>query len=307
MTTLDIAYFPHIFDMILLFAEFDALLRLRLTCRAVRDRVNDEWYHLQWRLPYFGFARAYSKRGSVSPASSALRLTRVLDVSGEFEVGCGSSLTPSFLRPEIIRFLSLGEHGSTRFAKTLILLRKQDLPLLAWAVHSPPKGDNNRQNVIFRLPLDGEDSPEAAYITEIPWRADVYVLLSGCKRIAGPVERLCLALMRPHLNGWRRDGAVRFYLVDVPSWFDYSGDLHADEGHERLDHILGDKRTADEYLLTCARMEGMEVLPGTGGLPSSHDFKLLEQVHFITGEEMRARVGDRAYDLTFAPQDIWAH
>ena len=47
MIAMDIAFFPQIFDTVFEAADFQELLRLRLTCRALRVRVDEEWRHLQ--------------------------------------------------------------------------------------------------------------------------------------------------------------------------------------------------------------------------------------------------------------------
>lgn len=89
MATIDAAHFPHIIDSIVEYAEFEALLCLRLTCRALYKRIDDEWAHLQWNIacernrPYYRTPDVvYNKRGSLMPEDSpCLRLTKVVDLN----------------------------------------------------------------------------------------------------------------------------------------------------------------------------------------------------------------------------------
>lgn len=69
MVAIDIAFFPHIFDTIFKAADFHALLRLRTTCRALRDRINDEWGYLTWFITKQGRLRQSMAETSLCPAT----------------------------------------------------------------------------------------------------------------------------------------------------------------------------------------------------------------------------------------------
>lgn len=117
MVTLDMAYFPHIFDSIFEFAEAEALLLLRLTCRRLRKRVDNEWRHLKWFVPWRKPVEVFNERGvKMFSDSPCLRLTKVLGISCEDGLADGPPF-PDHLRPQIIRFLDVAFTPITSHAK----------------------------------------------------------------------------------------------------------------------------------------------------------------------------------------------
>lgn len=104
---------------------------------------------------------------------------------------------------------------------------------------------------------------------------------------------------------------INFYFVDVPSWFDLSlTDLRKDDPR-RLDQVLTKPNTFYGYLLevTGYANEVYEDTEEEYARTWPHE-KVLErifnQVHCISREQMRKRVGKETFDLTFAPKDIGA-
>lgn len=302
MVTLDKAFFPHIFDTIFEFAEYEALLRLRLTCRALYARIDHEWGHIRWNVGSNGQPpdKVYNKRGAlVSSRSSCLRLTKVLDLNDEFGYE-PSPEVPDHLRPVIIRYLSMGDYAMSSHAETLILFNPYDVAAVHPCVRPPARG---RHRLIYRLDF-GDADPCLESIGDIPWPADVYLLFSGCPRVSGPVETICRNLMGPPLPGNKRSADVDFYFVDVLSWFDTRGLGYLYGEHERLDIVLTNFETFYGLLLDLARREAEEAYDGWW--PSPAILQRLARMHCISRAEMRERVGDKAYELTFAAQDIHA-
>lgn len=317
MTTIDIAYFPHIFD----FAEAEALLLLRLTCRRLRKRVDNEWRHLKWFVPWRKPVEVFNERGvKMSSDSPCLRLTKVLDISCEDGLADGPPF-PDHLRPQIIRFLDVAFTPITSHAKTIIFLVDDcgdigsdctDLPDLGlepvnliYKLNYRPPTDNLRQRWGF------ED------IGHLPWSADLYILLSGCPPVDGCVRDLCSAIAMTLTGSYAAydmlpdTDKVNFYLVDVPSWFDVSGTTLPENDPRRLDQLLTRPDTFYGHLLKEAGF-GIAVDQDVewqyhSRWPSQEALeRVFKQVHCISREQMRRRVGDEAYDLTFAPRDICA-
>lgn len=122
MLTLDIAFFPHIFDLIYESADFGALLRLRLTCRALRKRIDDDWGHLKWTITAKETTEVLNKRDRlVSCDSPLLRLTFAIDHVDDSELDTGGAF-PAHLRPEIVRFVKPRVTSLTEHAETIIFL-----------------------------------------------------------------------------------------------------------------------------------------------------------------------------------------
>lgn len=317
MRTLDIDCFPHIFDSIFAFADFEALLLLRLTCRALRDRVEDDWGHLQWKV-FSEEEVVHNKRGvKVRTDSSCLRFTSVLDLYCEMQWATSEEV-PVCLRPEVIRFDSnaLWYYPMNSHAQSLIITKEGDIPCLVNAAGKPAHAHGPR-NIIYRLHFDTNRS-DFETIGDIPWAADVFLVLSGCPVFGGPVRDLCHSIMCPidHSVKLARHDDVHFYFVDVPSWFDAPSHAAGAERsppprlapssafrrgmEKRLDQSLTRFDSFYNYLLNSARVDGVEKYEGWW--PSDRNLKYLSKVHYITREEMRQRVGDKAFNLTFAPQ-----
>lgn len=290
--------------------EFEALLRFRLTCRALRDRIDDEWGHVQWNIVWVeDVPDALSNgRGVAIPSDSpCLRLAKVVDLmdpDGFLE----SRQIPTYLRPEIITFDN-GSYPMTAHAKTLIAYGYCDVGLLSCCACRPISG---HANVIFPLhcPPPCPNAPESFEdVGNVSWSADVYLLLSGCGVLSGAVEDLCEAVMAS-LTG--KDSViegdkVQFYFVDVPSWFDPGCTRVSSDNPNRLDHILTSFHTFYGYLLECANpWQSQESSDYRNWWPSPMVLKRLSQVHSITRQEMRARVGDKAYELAIAPRASYA-
>lgn len=320
MKTLDIAYFPHIFDTILDFADFEAACRLRLTCRAVHKLIEEEWGHVRWNVFSEGEV-VLSKRGiQMQTDSPRLRFTSVLDLYSEEKwMTSEDMLDHDYLRPQAIRFdpHSLWYYPMNSHARTLIVTSERDVPGLVDSAGEPANGS---RNIVYWLHLDS-DVFDFETVGDIPWPADIYFVLSGCPNVGGPVEDLCQSIMCPIDASVKlaRHDDVHFYFVDVPSWFAIdtstanaaSPSLPDDDRSQasrhkarRLDQDLTQFESFYNYLLNSARIDGVEEYEGWW--PSHKNLKYLSKVHSITREEMRERVGDKAYNLTFAPQSIRA-
>lgn len=317
MTSLDIAFFPHIFDTIYAFVEFEAHLLLRLTCRALRDRIDGEWERIRWNVDgeEGQSDTVYNKRGCAIPTDSPyLRLAKVLDLNGEDSDECSGEV-PEYLRPEIIRVLGAGNYSMFAYAKAMIVFDPVEAYLLDSYLCNPVHGHINS---IYRLHLPPTRARwEMTDVFEDPWTvpcgADVYYLLSGldpsssCEAVDA-LFRCIMDSLTAERSG-EEDGQFNFHFVDIPSWFDASCTAHPSDDPNRLDNFLTNYDTLYGYLLKCARPR-LKTWQTEEDLadwwPSPKIRRRLSQVHCITREEMRERVGDKAYDLTFAPQDMCA-
>lgn len=322
MTTIDIAFFPHIFDLIYEAADFRALLRLRLTCRALRDRINDEWGHLTWFLPEKGQAQAVNHRGVVVPCNSpCLSFTSVLDVVCEGGRRSESSQLREHLQPEIIRFNQVAYTPLTEYAKTIIFLDEEQGDVGSDFIYRPSP-DLEPVNLIYKLDCCdglGERRFDFDNIGDISWSAEVFLVLSGCHPVESCVKDLCWSIMDTLVGEYSAvwvdpppTHKVNFYLVDVPSWFDQSLTSLPEDDPRRLDQVLTKPGTFYSHML---KQVGFN-----GGVLEDSEYEyercwpcqkvlgcLFQQVHCISREQMRQRIGDKAYNLTFAaPMGIWA-
>lgn len=319
MVTIDIAFFPHIFDSIFEASDHNALIRLRQTCRALRSRIDDEWGHLAWLVKDDRPYAAVNRRGLIIPCDSpCLRLTTVLDIC-HADDWCDVNEVPSCCRPEVIRIFCLGIIPLTTCTKTIIIL-DQECGDIAGYYMEPPPDPQFSINIIYKLDCmvwegsEGRCPPFFSYVGRMKRSADVYLLLSGCNPTGDCVKDLCYFMMES-LTGYKsgvREGEAplgyehNFYFVDVPSWFDTSiTDLPEDDS-ERLDRILTTPSTFYAHMLAEAGYEeGLE--DGSEAEYARHWPRLVvlervfKQVHCISREQMRKRVGDKAFDLTFAP------
>ena len=198
-------------------------------------------------------------------------------------------------------------------ARTLIIANERDVPGL---VEAAGELANGSRNIVYRLHFNNDVS-EFETTGDIPWPTDVYLILLGCPTVGGPVEDLCQSIMcpiDPSVKLARHDD-VYFYFVDVPSWFSLDTfaadpslaflpdtDRSPASRHKakRLDQDLTQFECFYNYMLNSARIDSVEEYEGWW--LSHKNLKYLSKVHYITREEMREHVGDKAYDFTFAPQ-----
>lgn len=192
----------------------------------------------------------------------------------------------------------MGDCAMSSHAGTLILLNPFDVASVDVCVRPPARG----RRLIYRF--DFGDADPCLDSIDVPWPADVFLLFSGCPRVGGAVEAVCRNLMGPPLAGNRRAADVDFYFVDVLSWFDTRGLGHLYAEHERLDIVLTNLETFYGVLLDLARSETGEAYHGWWPCPAI--LQRLARMHCISRAGMRERVGDKAYELAFAPQDICA-
>lgn len=311
MPTLDIAFFPHIFDLIYESADFRALLLLRLTCRALRKRIDDDWGHLQWTITAEETTEVVNKRGGLVPCDSpCLRLTFAIDHVDDSELETGGAF-PAHLRPEIVRFVEPSVTSLTEHAGTIIFLDPEyELDAIESIEYFPPAWEEF--NVIYRLDFGRFDrgGPYFSDICRIARRlggADVFFLLAGCSPVGGAVEALCRSILDSLVGvereEWQSD--VHYYFVDVASWFDLARTSLPSHDPRRLDQALTRPGTFYRYLLSDLGYAE----PASDDSEASYDPWVAEcvrqHIHNISREQMRQRVGDRAYDLTFAPADIF--
>ncbi|EJT53020.1 hypothetical protein A1Q2_03463 [Trichosporon asahii var. asahii CBS 8904] len=320
MTTIDIAYFPHIFDAILESADLEALLALRLTCRDIYERISDEWSYVQWNVGEEHRKHllkepdvAYNKRGVEVPCNSpCLRLAQAVDLIDENYVPPQDDI-PSFLRPEIVRCFGIWPSTVLARAKTLIFYE-------AWEVcqlnHTLSKPVHDRINMIYHLHFPPEDGYYSRYfdgLANCHHSTDVYILLTGVDPSPGceVIETLFESMVCSLADEVKaKETRTNFYLVDVPSWFDGSYTSCLEDDLRRLDHTLTSHVIFETYLFS-----GWDTQGEDGCFYSTTQYlaeeraaacERLSQVRCITRSEMRQQVGDKAYDLTFAPRDLRA-
>lgn len=321
MTTIDIAFFPHIFDLIYQAADFQALLRLRLTCRALRDRIDDDWGYLRVHLSYEEPPEIVNRRGVVVPHDSAsLRLTFALDILG---TGSGDVFELSnHLQPEVVRILKFNFVALTSRAKTIILA-DEDVGNDSSNCLDPPFPEHQPVNLVYQLDCSLSEvsicrSRPAFYeIGNVRWSADIYVVLSGCDPVDGCADDLIDNAIN-FLAGEESNvfdnppptHRVNFYFVDIRSWFDLSLTDLPDDDPRRLDQTLTGADTFYAYLLRklgySNKMEGEDdeweydhYWPCQAVLN-----RVFQQVQCISSDQMRKRIGDKAYDIVFAPRDM---
>lgn len=312
MATIDAAYFPHIIDSIVEYAEFEALLCLRLACRALYKRIDDEWAHLQWNIarerkrPYCRTPDVvYNKRGALMPKDSpCLRLTKVVDLNDQ-DGDAWEVEIPDHFRPEIIRFLGVGDYPMIAHAKTVMCFDYSQTYEVSDAIHRPA---HDPFNIIFRLHIP----PTAPHIYgtfcglgNFGCHADIYLLLSGVDPSPGSLvmDLLCESILYSFAGEENvKERKINFYLVDTPSWFDGTCTALSNEDPRRFDNIMVRHDIFESYLLDEWYTTDCEGNPSSlWDKEKAAARKRMSQVHFITGEEMRQLVGDKVYGLTFAP------
>lgn len=325
MLTIDIGFFPHIFDNIFDAADYEALLHLRLTCKTLRDRVNDEWSHLKWIVHLNRPNEAVNRRGVVIPGDSpCLRFTTVLDIT-EADDRHDVQQVPGHLRPDVIRLLDVGVTSLTASAKTIIVLDEDGGDSAGRYAQRALGPRQDPVALIYSLDCREWESvlrtPEYFIgVAAMQRPADVYLLLSGCNPAGDCVKDLCSKVADSLADdycdivdaGATPSPAHNFYFVDVPSWFDTSLAPLPESRPGRMERILTRPSTFFGYMLAAARY-GDDLIAEASGTEYDRDWpsemfveRVLRRLHCITKEEMRERVGDRAYELTFAPRDICA-
>lgn len=327
--------YPHIFDDIILpflhAGDIPTLLHLRLTCRLLQRFVDSTWGHLRWeaglKWPASGSTVVFDWRGrKLTSVSPLLSLTTVLDVYVS-PTNDGTPRMhreqvwrafPAILRPQVVRVVMYDRWSTRRFvplppARTVIIYHPADVRHAMSSIQCLPS-----VNVVWKLKYASFTSNIAPVFdyTGPCKRTNVFILLSGCDPRDTHLAGLWQGMVEAVAENTRYRRETHFYLVDVGSWFtvlpDHTGETgRPDKGdlidlaEPRMDRILDDPYEFYDMLCSlheayvrrsCFCREELAELAAAGCQCSNF-------IQRISAKEMRALIGRKAMELTFAPLD----